>query len=119
MIMIHDHLQILLGSLTGSCLLLAANRHFNAPPLLRLLINISSTLLASFIENPKDGGKPENFPDLACQASSPTELLQHEELLQQVGKLLNCSKRALPVSPQIINVSAARSWFWIIAVDVR
>ena len=115
MIMIHDHLQILLGSLTGSCLLLAANRHFNAPPLLRLLINISSTLLASFIE--KDCGEPENFPDLACQASSQTELLQHEELLQQVGKLLNCSKRALPVSPQIINVSAARSWFR--AVDVR
>ena len=53
MIMIHDHLQILLGSLTGSCLLLATNRHFNAPPLLRLLINISSTLLASFIENEK------------------------------------------------------------------
>ena len=92
MIMIHDHLQILLGSLTGSCLLLATNRHFNAPPLLRLLINISSTLLASFIENPKDCGEPENFPDLACQASSQTELLQHEELLQQVWQKFQLRK---------------------------
>ena len=55
--------------------------------------------------NDKDAGRPVNCQDLAFQVSSPTERLQHGELLQQVGKSLKHSAKssACQTSAQLIS----------------
>ena len=66
----------------------------------------------------EDIGAPGNCQDLVFQASSPTERLQHGELLQQVGKHLNIQQRALPVPPRLISCPQFFSWADLALVDL-
>ena len=120
--LIHPHLQILVSSFTRCGFLFAANSHFNAPAFLALdsivvicvnfflLSNSSASqvvthMIRQFWQRKNLIGQrkkktwtrtgdvsPANCSDLAFLVSSLTELLQHEELLQQVWQKFQLRK---------------------------